>query len=168
MSLASCKVILGKKSWEVLKGLLEFLLTVTTRQTVLIFTEIPIVHFWKRDSKVIFFFFFYWTSAQWWTFMAHNQINLCRVFFIFKLKKLNTHTKKKRTSQLNSILLEAHKWPIWNFTLGRLYFPTIDRIFWLSVFSLLYGRGRYYTSYERVQNLQLRTRAKKKQKQVIV
>lgn len=58
MSLASCKVILGEKSWEVLKGLLEFLLTVKTRQTVLIFTEIPIVHFWKRDINVIFFSFF--------------------------------------------------------------------------------------------------------------
>ncbi len=35
------------------------------------------------------------------------------------------------------------------------------------MFSLLYGRGRYYTSSERVQNLWVKTKAKKKQKRVL-
>jgi len=36
-----------------------------------------------------------------------------------------------------------------------------------SINSLLYGRGRYYTSSEGIQNLQMKTQDKKKQKQAI-
>jgi len=35
------------------------------------------------------------------------------------------------------------------------------------MFSLLYGRGRYYTSSEQVQNLRIKTQVQKQQKQVI-
>ncbi len=43
-------------------------------------------------------------------------------------------------------------------------FLAIDVIFWLSVFSLLYGRGRCNTSSERVLHLWMKTQVKKKQK----
>lgn len=42
-------------------------------------------------------------------------------------------------------------------------FPAIDVMFWLYVFSLLYGRGRCYTSSERVTNFWMKTQVKKKQ-----
>ncbi len=37
-------------------------------------------------------------------------------------------------------------------------FPSNDRVFCLSVFSLMYGRRRYYTSSERVLNIWIKTR----------
>lgn len=48
-----------------------------------------------------------------------------------------------------------------------LSFPTIDGVFRLSMFSLLYDRGRYNASSERVENLRVKTQAKKASNKII-
>ncbi len=63
---------------------------------------------------------------------------------------------------------EQVKQLMWSWVNERVkFFPAIEGIFQQSMFSLLYGRGRYYASSEIVQKVQIQKQVKEKKKQAI-